>query len=60
MAKLVKVWKGTGYDKDVRLKQYIYTDGSMHYEFRNRFGKPSNPTEQEAKRIIKLWGLVEA
>lgn len=60
MAKVVKVWKGTGYDKEVRLKQYQNSDGSYRYEFRNRFGKPSNPTEQEAKRIIKLWGLVEA
>jgi len=39
MAKVVKVWKGTGYDKEVRLKKYIYADGSMHYEFRNRFDK---------------------
>lgn len=61
MAKLVKLWKGSRtVDKNVRLKRYVYSDGSTHYEFRDRFGKPSNVTKDEAEKIIKQWRLVEA
>lgn len=59
MSIVVQMWKGTGYDKDVRLKKYLLGDGTTHYEFRNRFGSPSNPDPKEVAKIIKLWGLVE-
>jgi len=59
MSKLVKMWKGTGYNKNVRLKQYVYSDNSIHYEFRDRLGMPGNPTASEAKRIIESWRLIE-
>lgn len=55
---LLKVY-GEKRDSNVRLKQYQYSDGTIHWEFRDRLDLPSNPTDEEAKEIIKRWHLVE-
>jgi hypothetical protein len=55
---LLKVY-GEKRDSNVRLKQYQYSDGTIHWEFRDRLDLPSNPTDEEAKEIIKRWHLIE-
>jgi len=59
MSTITKVWKGEGYNKEVRLFQYLYSDGSIHYTFYPRVGTPGNPTEEEARKIIRIWNLKE-
>ena len=59
MAELKKIWKGTGYNKNVTLKEYKYSDGTIHYEFRDRNYLPGNPSQEEAEEIIKRWRLEE-
>ena len=56
---VARTWAGTGYNKDVRLIERHYDDGRTVWEFRDRHGAPSNPTEQEATDIISRWKLKE-
>lgn len=60
MSLIIKVWKGTGYNQNARLTQYMYSDGSTnHYTFYPRVGSPANPTEEEVPMIIKNFRLQE-
>ena len=60
MSKLINVWTGTGFNKDVKLMQYEYEDGTRnHYTFYPRVGAPANPTESEVPVIIKNFRLQE-
>ena len=59
MSEKLRIWKGTGYNKEVTLQEHKYSDGSIHYTFRDRFGHPGNPTEEEAQMIIRRWNLKE-
>lgn len=59
MSEVLRSWMGTGFYKNVTLVEYKYSDGSIHYCFRDRLGHPANPTTEEAKKIVKTWGLVE-
>lgn len=59
MSTVLKVWRGTGFDKNVRLTQYRYSDGSIHYTFYDRIGCAGNPNQEEAEQIIKSWKLQE-
>lgn len=58
MSTLLNTWKAEGsYNKDVKLEEYEYSDGSRHYLFRDRFGRPANPNKREAEQIIKRWKM---
>ena len=59
MYKITNIYAGTGYNKEVRLIKREYDNGKVTWEFRDRKGSPANPTEEEAKQIIKVWKLVE-
>lgn len=59
MSQLAKVWRGTGFNENVRLFQYLYSDGSTHYTFYPRVGSPANPNEEEAAMVIKRFNLKE-
>jgi hypothetical protein len=59
MSIMTKCWKGKGYNENATLMQYEYADGSIHYTFYPRVGLPGNPTEAEAREIVKRWNLEE-
>lgn len=61
MSEAIKVYIGLGYNKDVTLIQYKYSDGSTnHWLFRNRTGAPYNPeSQEEVEKIINDWHLRE-
>ena len=59
MSKVLEIYKGTGYNKNVSLAKYQYSDGSTHWFFRDRLGHSGNPTDQEATKIISDWHLVK-
>lgn len=59
MAKILRRWIGTGFNNNVLLTEYEYSDGSIHYTFYDRFGHSGNPTKDEAKEIVKRWNLKE-
>lgn len=57
---LAQVWSGkTAINKGAKLERYTHADGSNHYTFRDRLGRPSNVSEAEALEIIKRWKLVD-
>lgn len=61
MSKHLRTWVGsTRFDinRGVNLKEYEYSDGSIHYSFFGGVGSISNPTKEEAEQIIKNWKLV--
>lgn len=60
MSKHLRTWIGStrfDIDRGVNLKEYEYSDGSIHYTFYGQTGCPSNPTKEEAEQIIKNWKL---
>lgn len=61
MSTRVELWKselkGSG---EARLERYLYSDGSLHWHFRDRLGHPYTPRDEEdVKKIIKNWFLVK-
>ena len=58
---MTRVWAGKGYDKNVRVEEHEYRDGTKHYTLIDRLGRPCNVnSEVEAMRIVKRWGMEEA
>ena len=54
------VWVAkTGYQKGARVEKHIYSDGSEHYSFIDRFGRPHNATQKDAEKIIKTEHMEE-
>ena len=43
----------------VSVEEYSYKDGSLHYSFRDRFGRPSDVDHDEAMEIIKNWKMTD-
>lgn len=60
MYTITNMYKGTGYNKNVRLIRREYLDGHASWEFRDRQGIVGNPSEKEAYEIISKWNLVES
>lgn len=47
-----------GFDKGATLSVYEYSDGSIHYTFRDRLGKPSNVDgHNEAEFLIETFNM---
>ena len=41
MSMMIKRWAVTnGFDKGAKVEAYQFSDGSVHYSFRDRFGRP--------------------
>ena len=61
MSKLVKRWAVTeGFDKGAKVEAIKYSDGSMHYLFRDRLGRPSSLKDRaEAEKVIKIYRMME-
>ena len=54
MSKHLRTWVGKS---NTLLKEYEYSDGSIHYTFYDRRGYAGNPTKEEAEQIVKNWKL---
>ena len=55
---MIKRWAVTnGFDKGAKVEAYQFSDGSVHYSFRDRFGRPSNVSEEELPKMIKDWRM---
>lgn len=49
---------GKGFDKGATLSVYEYSDGSIHYLFRDRLGRPSNVDgHNEAEFLIETFNM---
>ena len=60
MSRVIKMWQGTGFNKNACLMQYEYDDGTTnHYTFYPRVGSPDNPTEEQVPVIIKNFKMQE-
>lgn len=47
-----------GFDKGATLSAYEYSDGSIHYTFRDRLGRPSNVDgHNEAEFLIETFNM---
>lgn len=59
MSKALRTWIGSSrFDSNVNLREYEYSDGSIHYTFYDRTGRcAGNPTKEESERIVKEWKL---
>lgn len=58
MATMIKKWVATSaFDKGANIQAYRYSDGSIHYSFRDRFGRPSDISEKELPKMIKNWRM---
>lgn len=59
---LNRVWakaKTTSTNKP-KVEEHIFRDGSKHYSFRDRLGRPSDIEDySEAMEIVKNWGMIE-
>ena len=61
MSEMIRYFIGSGYNKNVTLIEYRYTDGTRnHWLFRDRQGRPYNPeSQEEAEKIVRDWHLKE-
>lgn len=51
---------GEGFDRGATLSVYEYSDGSIHYTFRDRLGRPSNVEDHiEAKFLIETFNMIQ-
>ena len=58
MAMMIKRWAVTnGFDKGAKVEAYQFSDGSVHYSFRDRLGRSMDLSEKEAQKTIKLWRM---
>ena len=58
MSMIIKRWAVTnGFNKGAKVEAYQFSDGSVHYSFRDRFGRPMDLSEKEAEKTIKLWKM---
>lgn len=47
-----------GFDRGATLSVYEYSDGSIHYTFRDRLGRPSNVDgHNEAEFLINIFNM---
>lgn len=55
---LNRAWGKRSHPGYVKVEEHIYEDGTLHYSFRDGFGKPSNVRDwEEAQEIIKNWRM---
>lgn len=61
MNEMIRYFIGSGYNKNVTLIEYRYSDGTRnHWLFRDRQGRPYNPeSQEEAEKIVRDWHLKE-
>lgn len=59
MSEIIERYMGTGYNKEAKLFKYRHSNGETRWTFRDRLGRPANPTDDEAAQIIKRWGLIK-
>lgn len=59
MSTMIKRWATTaGFDKGAKVEMYQYSDGSIHYGFRDRLGRSSNLKDKaEADKVIKIYHM---
>ena len=59
MSTRVELWKSKLPDsREARLERYLYSDGSLHWHFRDRMGHPYTPANDgEVEKIKKNWML---
>lgn len=59
MSMLINRWVTTkGFHEGAKVEAYKHSDGSIHYSFRDKFGRPANiENEAEAKLIIKRFRM---
>lgn len=59
MSTKTRVWQSTSrFDRDARVEEYRYSDGTLHYSFRDRLGRPNNLKDfSEAQKIIKTFNM---
>lgn len=54
MSIMIKRWAVTeGFDKGAKVEAYQFSDGSVHYSFRDRLGRSMDLSEKEAEKTIK-------
>ena len=52
---MIKRWAVTeGFDKGAKVEAYQFSDGLVHYSFRDRLGRSMGLSEKEAEKTIKL------
>lgn len=42
-----------------KIEEHTFRNGERFYSFRDRFGRPSDVTKEEAETIVKDWGMVD-
>lgn len=55
---MIKKWVATSaFDKGANIKAYRSSNGSISYSFHDRFGRPSDISEEELPKMIKDWRM---
>lgn len=58
MATMIKKWVATSaFDKGANIQAYRSSKGEISYSFRDRFGRPSDISEEELPKMIKDWRM---
>lgn len=57
---LTRMWKSESkFNANARLEECTYSDGSIHYSFRDRLGRPSDVDADEVPTIIRNWKMID-
>ena len=61
MSTMTRLWKvNKGFNKGAKIMEHKFSDGSLHYTFRDKLGRPDNlDNYKQAMRVAKQFGMEE-